>query len=363
MVKLGIRTARKALQLAHDVRHTAAASVGLEQPLETIEEGLTRLPVVDDVVRAAKIVADQIAPEKLPLYKEASGPEKVGVHREKFRDEVRGRNIPMTVYYPKESEEDSPVVVFSHGFGGNEVTYSYIGRHLASHGYTVLQPTHEGSDTLSFMKRLPTSSFTQRELKARTEDVSFSLDLLESEQLPSQICENADLSRVALAGHSFGALTAQAMAGLKTKTSDGESVSFKDQRIDSFVAMSPYGDSAPTHLLGLDVDTYDEIEQPILYISGDKDRLFTLGRGHKVHSMPYQETASPDKYNLVVDGARHLDFAQSVGLLDRETARMTKSTTLAFLDAHLKEDSKALSYLQDELPKVARSRDSLAQTK
>jgi predicted dienelactone hydrolase len=361
MIKTGIRAARSLVQGANRTTQIVARATGINQQVESFQRSVESIPLAKELKNFVKVAADQIAPEKLPLYKVEAGPHKVGTYKQTYVDETRGREIPLTVYYPESPKEDSPVVVFSHGLAANSVTHRFIGRHLASHGYTVLQPTHKGSDTKAVVTRTPLLAFSQQELVERTKDISFSLDLLQDGALPAPITEHADTQKVALAGHSFGALTSQAMAGLKARDEHGESLVLQDDRIDAFIAMSPYGDSAPTQLLGLDTETYDEIDQPILYLSGDQDKLFTLGKGHKVHSMPYQETGSEDKYNVVIGGARHVDFAQVFGWADRDTADMTKSTSVAFLDAHLQGDQVAAAYLADDLAKVARSRDSLAQ--
>jgi predicted dienelactone hydrolase len=299
-----------------------------------------------------------------PAYKAASGEHKVAVRYQTVVDSERQRKIPMAVYYPKGMDEpgSSPVVVMSHGLAGNSATYQYFGRHLASHGYTVLQPTHVGSDTNAVLTRTPVFTFTQSELKHRVEDVKFTLDLVQNkdERLPKELTDSADMSKVALAGHSFGAITAVAMAGVDVKDAEGRKLPLGDKRIDAFIAMSPYGDSLPSHLAGLDVETYHDIKKPILYLSGSKDGLFTLGKGPTVHNKPFEDTGSRDKYHVVIGGTRHAEFAQVIGLLDRRTVEMTESTSTAFLDAHLKGQSEAREYLTEQLPAVARTRESWA---
>lgn len=359
MLKVGTRALRSLTRHAVKTTEGVANALGVDQQLESFQNGVESLPLVKPLKVLASEVAEAIAPEHQPLYKGESGPHEVATHRQAFRDEERGRDVPLTVYYPKKSQEKSPVVVVSHGLGGNAATYRYLGRHLASHGYTVLQPTHVGSDTKAVLTKT-LSSFSQDELVARKNDISFSLDLLDGGQLPASITKQADKENVAVAGHSFGALTAQAMAGLTTENGDGQKLDLSDDRVDAYIAMSPYGDSAPTHLLGMDVGSYDQIEQPIMYMSGEKDRTFTLGKGPKVHLQPYQDTASEDKYHLQIGGARHLDFGQVVGWADPTTANLTKSTSVAFLDAHLKQEEPAQAYLADDLPRVASSWDSVA---
>lgn len=301
---------------------------------------------------------------KMPAYKAENGPYKVSSRYTSFVDESRQRKIPMAVYYPKgmTKAKSSPVVVMSHGLAGNIATYQYFGRHLASHGYTVLQPTHVGSNTTAVLTKSPVFAFTQGELKQRAADIDFTLDLVEDKdkRLPKELTDSADMRRVALAGHSFGGITAVAMAGAEVKDGDGNKIPLQDKRIDAFISMSPYGDSLPSHLLGVDVNTYDQIDKPILYLSGDKDGLFTFGKGPTAHSGPFQGTGTEDKYHVVIGGTRHAEFAQVIGLIDGKTVEMTDSTSTAFLDAYLKKDKAAKKYLAEELPAVARTRDSWA---
>ena len=313
----------------------------------------------DRAKEVAKRALKGLARPKLPLYGESEGPFGVDIKRLEFKDESRNRDIPLVVYSPKDKEdlEKSPVVVFSHGLAGNQYTYRYFGKHLASHGYTVLQPTHKGSDTTSFVRRPSVKIFSQGELVDRGKDVSFALDLLEQGKLPDDVTSKVDLENVALAGHSFGALTAQAMAGVVVTDRSGREVPIEDDRFDAYIAMSPYGDSLPTHLLGMNPKTYDHIEKPLLTISGDHDRLFTGGEGPRVHRDTFNGASSKHKYHMEIDKTVHASFAQMFGIVGI-TAAVTNSTSLAFLDAHLKEKKEAHEYLLKEMPKVARSYNS-----
>lgn len=360
MIQDSLKTAARFGRKLGKVSDRIASTLGVEEQVDRFHSGVEWVPGVKQLKTAVKALAADLLADELPLYKEEEGPHEVGGYHHSYHDSARGREVPVTVYYPKEPQEESPVVVLSHGLGGNCATYRYLGKHLASHGYTVLQPTHVGSNTAAFLTKTPIWSFTQEELVERSEDVSFCLDLLEKGGLPKEICENVDLEKVALAGHSFGALTTTAMAGMVTNDENGKPIEMKDDRIDAFIAMSPYGDALPTKVLGMDIETYDQIEQPILFMNGEQDQLFTLGKGAKVHSLPYQEASSEDKYQVVVGGAYHVSFAQVVGLADPDTVDITKSTSVAFLDAHLCGQAEAKSYLADDLARVARSRDSLA---
>lgn len=347
LLRNSTRAFRALTEVAQKTTHSVSKVFGVEEQVDSLVN-----PVVDLVDQ----VADAFEPE--PLYKEKSGPCEVGTHRESMVDPRRGRKIPLTVYYPKGQTEKSPVVVLSPGLGGNGATYRYLGRHMASHGYTVLQPTHKGSDTAAVLLKTPLFAFTQEELLQRKADVSYCLDRLESGDLPEEVTELADMDKVGMVGHSFGALTAQAIAGAVVRDESGAELDLSDERIDAFVAMSPYGDSTPSRILGMDTTSYDQIEQPIMYMAGTTEKLFTLGEGSEVHLDPFLGTASEHKYHLSVDTANHLDFAQVLGFLDSNTADITKSTSVAFLDAHLKQDSQAQEYLSEDLPRLAETRQS-----
>ena len=360
MIRDGIRATRGIFRQTLETTRAVGRTLGVD--VDTVQETVEKLPLIKDTVSRAASLSQKVAPDKAPLYKQDAGPHRVGTHQQDFVDPTRGRKIPMTVYYPMGEETEahsSPVVVFSHGLAGNSKTYRYLGRHWASHGYTVVQPTHVGSDTKAVLTKTPLGAFNKGELIERTRDVSFALDKMESGELPEVVTRQADMNHVGLAGHSFGALTTEAMAGVNVK--DGEKrLELGDERVDAFVAISGYGDALPTRLLGLDADTYDQVDQPILFVAGEKDTLFTLGKGAGVHTEPFHQTATSETGAVVVGGTRHNDFGQVFGYANKDAADLTRSSTLAFFDAQLKDDSEARSYLVEDLPKVAASWDSEA---
>jgi predicted dienelactone hydrolase len=113
--------------------------------------------------------------------------------------------VPARLYLP--DRQKGPLVVFSHGIGGSRLGYSYIGRHLASHGVASLHLQHVGSDrslwggnvlqTFERMRR----AISSEEAVARARDLSFGLDRFAQEGLPFEV------STTVAAGHSYGANT------------------------------------------------------------------------------------------------------------------------------------------------------------
>jgi len=119
-----------------------------------------------------------------------------------------------------------PVVVFTHGFTGTFTDYSYLFEDLASRGYVVASVDHTYEATalsfpdgrfarsvlgshLSDNARMDTKTLSLA-LAVRLGDLSFVLDQLEhlNRAVEGPLTNHLDLSSVAIAGHSFGGLTA-----------------------------------------------------------------------------------------------------------------------------------------------------------
>ena len=61
------------------------------------------------------------------------------------KDEKRSREIPVRIYLPADKAV-SPVVLFSHGLGGNREGSAFLGKHWALRGYAAVFLQHPGSD-------------------------------------------------------------------------------------------------------------------------------------------------------------------------------------------------------------------------
>ena len=70
-----------------------------------------------------------------------------------IRDAAHKKELTCKVYFPK-AGGPYPLILFSHGIGGNKDAFSSVGKHWASHGYVVIHPSH--SDGLG--RRKTTSS-------------------------------------------------------------------------------------------------------------------------------------------------------------------------------------------------------------
>lgn len=304
------------------------------------------------------------ADSDIALYKNETGPYTVERFHRTFRDRKRHLEVPLTVHFPRglEAGQRCPVVVFSPGLGAHPQATRFLEKHLASHGYLVLQPSHLGSDWGAVFTRTPLGAFTQRELLNRVNDIRLTLSLLEDGRLPSHLLARAEPERMALVGHSFGAMTAQAIAGVPVHDNEGRPLELADSRFQAFIGMSPFGDCFPTRRLGFDLSNYGKITRPCLFMSGDKDDLFTLGKGAQTHLGPFQKVASAIRYHVLIGNTRHADFSEILGVVRKQTSQVVNSTSTAFLDAYLKENSEARDYLENGLQSAVRRYQSWALT-
>lgn len=98
-----------------------------------------------------------------------------------------------------------PVVLVSHGLGGNIRTLSWLTAGLAAKGAVVVGVNHPNSTTRDFDLRAGLDHWT------RVQDLQVALDALEADP---RFASRLDMSRVMAAGFSYGGWTALSMGGL-----------------------------------------------------------------------------------------------------------------------------------------------------
>ncbi|MCU0654968.1 MAG: dienelactone hydrolase family protein [Polyangiaceae bacterium] len=110
----------------------------------------------------------------------------------------------------KPAEGSFPVVVFSHCSGCLRFSSFTVAERLASHGFAVVAPDHEGG-TLFDARAGALAPLNGEFLGVRADDLRFTLDTLldgASEALPAPLRGRLDGSKVGVLGHSYGAATA-----------------------------------------------------------------------------------------------------------------------------------------------------------
>lgn len=266
------------------------------------------------------------------------------------RDSSRSRDIPVRVYLPA-GNSPAPVVLFSHGLGGSREGNAYLGRHWAARGYVAVFLQHPGSDD-SVWRGVPPArrmAAMQRAASAdnfllRVRDVPAVLDELERWQKTRGHALEGRLllEKVGMSGHSFGALTTQAVSG---QSFPGQGKRFTDRRIAAAIAFSP---SSPRR--GGAGEAFGSVTIPWMLMTGTKD-VAVIGNADLASRLNVYPNLPPGgKYELVLHNAEHSAFSDRALPGDREARnpnhhRAILALSTAFWDAYIRGDKAAGKWL------------------
>ncbi len=263
-----------------------------------------------------------------------------------WTDAARTRAVPVRVRMPAGGGR-VPLVIFSHGLGGSLDGGTAWGQAWAASGIGVIHVQHPGSDTnlwraettpagrLAALERGKTAA----QLLARVADVRFVLDEV-ARPGSAKPCglDRIDMTRVGVAGHSFGAVTVQALAG--QRFAGGRSLG--DPRIKAALAMSP---SAPQQ--GTDAQAFGAITIPFMSMTGTADEAPGAARGSAADRVrPFEAMPAGGKYLVVFDGADHMIFnghalRRAARAGDAAINAATASLSTEFFKANLMADKDA----------------------
>ncbi|MEM9419220.1 MAG: dienelactone hydrolase [Planctomycetota bacterium] len=282
-------------------------------------------------------------------------------------DESRGREIPLRVYLPggavpEDDDSDTqafPVVMFSHGLGGSRENNPYLGEHWAKRGYIAVFMQHLGSDE-SVWKDLPRAEImpamqraaSGKNKRLRTQDVSAVLDQLErwNDDPDSPLAGRLDLDRLGMSGHSFGAVTTQAVSGQRSGWPSRDEQAPAEPRIKAAVIMSP---SVPQ--LGNPDRAFGGVTLPWLLMTGTQD-IAPIGAADMASRLGvYPALPDGDKYELVLHDAQHHAFSDHrrpprTNPRNPNHHRVILALSTAFWDAYLLKDPEAKRWLQGAGP-------------
>jgi predicted dienelactone hydrolase len=277
-------------------------------------------------------------------------------------DTKRQRDLPIRVYLPA-AKSASPIVLFSHGLGGNRQGSVYLGNHWAARGYVAVFLQHPGSDD-GVWKKQPLVG-RERSLRDAASGANFMLRVKDVPAVLDQLARwqdakdhplygRLDLKRVGMSGHSFGAVTTQAVSG---QTVAGGGQLFTDHRIKAAIAFSP---SEPAK--GTPAQAFGKVTMPWLLMTGTKD-VARIGGGtigastveKRLSVFPALPAGS--KYELVLDGAEHSAFTDRAlpgesGSRNQNHHRAILALSTAFWDAYLKGDAAARAWLDGPGPRT-----------
>ena len=271
-------------------------------------------------------------------------------------DAARNRDLPLRIYLPTNTAPE-PVVLFSHGLGGTREGSVFLGEHWAARGYVAVFLQHPGSDD-SVWKDTPPA----RRLRAMKQAASLDNFLLRVQDVPAVLNQlelwNADktnalagrmdLKKVGMSGHSFGAVTTEAVSG-ETFPLEGQKLT--DARITAAIAFSP---STPKS--GGAAKAFGAVKIPWLLMTGTKD-LAPIGNADmKSRLGVYPALRGAPKYEVELNNAEHSVFTDRALPGDREPRnpnhhRVILALSTAFWDAYLRGDAAALAWLDGASPR------------
>lgn len=293
------------------------------------------------------------------------------VHRlelPELKDPARDQRLVQTrITYP-EGDGPFPVVLVSHGNGGNWSSHQQLVDSIAAHGYVVMAPNHPASDTNRVFRQRktyatgPDPGRDPAAVFGRPKDLSFLIDRAQewNAQTGHPLYRQLDLDHIAAVGHSYGSYTVQAVCGavpildnLKPAVPPGRgpAPSFRDPRVDVGVVYSPSGPGS----YFFDEGSYAGLMGPMLCLTGERDTQLSGGlKSAQDRYRAYQLMPPGDKYHLWLANAGHNGW-DDLGEASRwarnawrkatpeapDVVRISTAVTLAFLDLYLKGDQAA----------------------
>lgn len=225
-----------------------------------------------------------------------------------------------------------PVVVYAPGSSSSAHENADLCEYLASHGYIVLASASMGVNTRGMTLDLEGA-------EAQAGDITFLTGYAST--LPQ-----ADGARIAVLGYSFGGL-ANVLAAAR------------DDRIGALVALDGSVRYYPAIVQAATYATPERLALPMLYLGGKPSTAEAMNRNKQVptYSLLNQMKYS-DLYNIAMYTMEHAAFQseslrlgpeQRFGEYSRDEAALAygwmEKYVLAFLDAYLKSDAAALTFM------------------
>ncbi|GHC39843.1 alpha/beta hydrolase family protein [Roseibacillus persicicus] len=277
-----------------------------------------------------------------------------------------GREVPLKIYLPEDSNP-APVILLSHGLGGSREVGNYLGQHWAGRGFLVVAMQHIGSDTsvwedapLGKRRDAMMTAANGRTFQDRMRDVPATLDQLEKWQIEKGhvLSGRMNLERIGVGGHSYGAVTTQAIAGQRFGPLGAR---YADERIDAALALSP---SAPR--MGSAEAAFSGIKMPMMLMTGTKDGS-PIGRTAPASRREvYPALPKGNKFELVLKDAEHHAFsdARDGGESDNPNHhRVIQALSTAFWESFLRGEQEAMEWLQGDGPEALMEKGDLWQKK
>jgi predicted dienelactone hydrolase len=265
---------------------------------------------------------------------------------EVWTDAARHRSLPVRLR-PPSAPGPRPVVILSHGLGGSREGLAYLGRTLAEAGFWAVHLQHPGTDSAIWQgvadrrTAFAAAALDPGQALARLQDAIFALDEItrRSEAGSGPLRGRVDLSRLAAAGHSYGAWTVQHLLGQRIPGGD-RGLRLPETRLRAGIILSPIPPQGlPPRL------AFARMSAPMLHVTGTEDRTFLDGASPEDRDIPFRSISNQPQALAVLLGATHAAFADeaAAGARWAEASYHARTAALAvlFLRAVVMEDTTA----------------------
>lgn len=264
----------------------------------------------------------------------------------------KGDVLPLVLRYPC-GVDAKAIVVFCHGLGSSGAAYGGLTQAWVQQGYLVIHPTFADS-AIEVARSNPDLGFDPADksltLWARKHpsirkkmfqilhDPTHWVDRV---KIVQQILDNipAILSvtgtrdqelPMAIAGHSFGAYTAQLFAGAQIELPE-RTKSFRDKRFSAALVLSGQGRDQQ----GLRDGSWDQMTGPVLTVTGQQDGG-AKGQDWNWKCEPYDLSPPGGKVLAVLDNANHyLGGLTPEGETESSQFTALQTVTTAFLETYI----------------------------
>lgn len=272
-----------------------------------------------------------------------------------------GGELTLTCRFPAAGARAA--VIFCHGLGSSGRAYGLLSEVWAAQGYLVVHPTFPDSiyEVAKAEPELGLDPESDLSLWARQtpeirprmhqilHDPAYGLARIRIvrrilDEMPAIVAATSGSAGeipVAIAGHSFGAYTAQLFAGAEVDLPDQPGASFREPRFVAALVLSGQGRDQQ----GLREGSWDGMTGPVLTVTGKKDGG-AKGQDWHWKCEPYDLAPAGGKCLAVLGDADHY-----LGGMTREGDAVPDQqealglVTTAFLDAHVLGKASAINWL------------------